>query len=386
MGGSEITNLEVSKFSREEQQNKIREELAIQSYNTFKTNIALWLPTGTGKSAIALKCCKQVKNPTVLIVVEKLIHKKNWLKEIEDFNNEVIPTFVHYESLSTIKNEFDFIIYDEADSLVTDNRLQNAIKIKGRIIFLSATINPFKLKTLKRFFRFDEIRMTLGEAIKKKLLPKPIIKLYPIVLSDEECIFIQGNNKSKKTIDVSFKERFNKKYNLRIKCTQKEYYQLLMEKYLYFQSLSKKPNQAFMFNKYIKQGLDIKKWLDSLKMPVIRELFKIPGRKLLFLPSIEDTIEFGNSINSNNKDIINDDLVEKFNKSEISYISSVGMLIRAMNLYNIEHSIIGTYTEDGSMLEQMFGRSLRYELPTIHIPYIKGTKDEEKLRRNLEKL
>ena len=79
-------------------------------------------------------------------------------------------------------------------------------------------------------------------------------------------------------------------------------------------------------------------------------------------------------------------MIEAFNNGSIDYIVSVGMLIRAMNLYNVEHSIIGTHTEDGIILEQMLGRSLRFEFPTIHIPYIRGTKDEEKLLNNLNRL
>lgn len=378
MGRSEIDRIK----------QEIREELAIKAYREFTTNLALWLPTGTGKSAIALKCCKRFENPKVLIVLEKNVHKSNWEKEIQEFNPEVNPTFTHYNSLGNIKEDFDVIIFDEADCLITDERLQNALNINGRAIFLAARINNNKLKHLKRFYKFNEIQMSLFEAIHKGLLPKPTIRTYPVDLREDiMCIYEQGNNKSKKTIEVDYKDRFKKNVNLRIRCNQKEYYSLLINKYEYFKQLAKKDKyEGFMMTKYIKQGLDIKKWLDSLKLPLIEKLFKIKGRRLIFTSSIENTKLLGNAIHSENSDKENEALIEAFNNGSIDYIVSVGMLIRAMNLYNVEHSIIGTHTEDGIILEQMLGRSLRFEFPTIHIPYIRGTKDEEKLLNNLNRL
>ena len=79
-----------------------------------------------------------------------------------------------------------------------------------------------------------------------------------------------SGNKSKKTIEVDYKDRFKKNVNLRIRCNQKEYYSLLINKYEYFKQLAKKDKyEGFMMTKYIKQGLDIKKRLDSLKLPLI---------------------------------------------------------------------------------------------------------------------
>lgn len=367
----------------------MREKLALRAKELFTGNLALWWATGTGKSGAALKCCTVFDSPSILIVVEKLIHVENWKKEIKERGHSFEPEFTHYNSLGKVKKDWDVIIYDEADVLVTDKRLGDAQTLNGRIIFLSANIPREKLKLLKYAFKFKEDTLTIRDAIKEGLVPKPVFKLYPITLSynRETCIFRKGKNKAKKTLRVPFKERFKKGVNLEIMCSEVQYYQLLIEEYKFFRSLAEAARfQGFAQVMMLRKGLDIKQWLDSLKTNEIKRLFGLKGRKLVFVNSIEEAEEYGNAVHSKNKASHNQEIVDAFNDHRLDYIVNIGVLVRGMNLVDIEHSIIGTYAGDGIQLEQMIGRSLRYCLPCLHIPYIKNTRDEDKLFKLLNQL
>lgn len=367
----------------------MKSALAQRAKELFTTNLALWWATGTGKSGAALQCCTVFDNPKILIVVEKLIHIENWKKEIQERGHAFTPTFIHYNSLDKVEKDWDVIIYDEADVLVTDKRLGEAQTLNGRIIFLSANIPREKLKMLKYAFKFKEDTLTIREAIKNGLVPKPVFKLYPISLSNDfdTCVFIRGRDKTKKTETVRFRDRFRKGVNLRITCSQTQYYKLLLEEYEFAKAMASASDFAgYAQVRFLRKGLQVKQWLDSLKINEVRRLFKMQGRKLVFVPSIEEAEEYGNAVHSKNKAFVNQALVDAFNNHEIDYIVNIGVLVRGMNLVDIEHSIIGTYAGDGIQLEQMIGRSLRYCLPCLHIPYIKATKDEEKLFKLLNQL
>lgn len=360
----------------------MKSELAQRAKKLFTGNLALWWATGAGKSGAALECCTVFENPKVLILVEKLAHIENWKKEIVERKSNITPVFSHYNSLHKLDKDWDVIICDEADVLITDKRLGEIQSFTGRFLFLSAKVPKFKLKLLKHVFKFTEDHISLAYAIKNKLLPKPKFILRPIYLSHDRDtnIFIKGKDKKKKTKTVDFSGRFEKGYNLRISCSQHQYYNLLLEEYNFWKKQAEAAGyEGFNLVKFLRKGLEIKQFLDSLKIPVIDSLFESTGRKLIFVSSIEQAEKYGNAVHSEKPQQENEQLINDFNEHNINYIVNVGILVRGMNLVDVENSIIGTYSKEGIQLEQMIGRSLRYCTPKIYIPFVKDTIDEKKL-------
>lgn len=366
----------------------MKSELAQRAKKLFTGNLALWWATGAGKSGAALECCTVFENPKVLILVEKIAHIENWKKEIVERKSSITPIFSHYNSLHKLDKDWDVIICDEADVLVTDKRLGELQSFTGRLLFLSAKVPQFKLKLLKHTFKFKEDSISLAWAIKNKLLPKPKFILKPIYLSNQRDThtFLRGSDKKKKTKTVDFQGRFEKGFNLRISCSERQYYDLLIEEYNLWKSIAEKDNyKGFSMVKFLRKGLEIKQFLDSLKIPIIDQLFNINGRRLIFVSSIEQAERYGNAIHSKKPLKENEQLINDFNEHKINYVVNVGILVRGMNLVDVENSVIGTYSKEGIQLEQMIGRSLRYCTPTIYIPFVKDTTDEKKLFEILQK-
>lgn len=61
----------------------MREHIENEITNISNTNLLLELPTGLGKSKLALDFIKsKISKGKLLIVINRIVHKENWLKEI----------------------------------------------------------------------------------------------------------------------------------------------------------------------------------------------------------------------------------------------------------------------------------------------------------------
>ena len=98
--------------------NKSREAVLEDVLKLQKPNCLLELPTGFGKSFMAIKKIESLYNKdmkTLLIVVPRNIHKKNWADEVnkwwEDCPLDI--TYTTYASFPKYVGEWDFCIFDE---------------------------------------------------------------------------------------------------------------------------------------------------------------------------------------------------------------------------------------------------------------------------------
>lgn len=361
-------------------------------------NFLLELPTGTGKSKIALEKIKSLnnnnKNSKLLIVVPRNVHKDNWKNEINKWwhNNNLIIEYTTYVSFPKYKGTWDYIIFDECHHL--SERCRDAICdfTINHSILLSATVS----KTLKDELRevFDNLvlyKLNLREVIEGEILPDPKVYLWPLELNvgfPTEAIF--KNPKAKGTIlGCNWKDRWTfikqKNHPVRIYCTERQYYSDLTSQIEYWKKRYLKLRSTIAKNKWLKLCSDRLKWLSDKKVKHLHQLLPqlINYRTLTFCNSIEQTEILGEyCINSKNNNSIQN--LQDFNNGKINHITACSMLNEGMNLNNCQIGIYANLNSSETIVKQRTGRLLRHPNPVIIIPYFKNTREEELVQKMLE--
>ena len=120
-----------------------REDILKEILSLEGNNWLLELPTGVGKSKLSIEKVKQLKVKTLLLVVNRTVHKQNWIDEFNKWwkDRNIDITMTTYVSLPKYKGTYDVAIYDEAHHL--SDRCREALcdfNIKYNIL-LSATVN-----------------------------------------------------------------------------------------------------------------------------------------------------------------------------------------------------------------------------------------------------
>lgn len=361
-------------------------------------NFLLELPTGTGKSKIALEKIKSLnnnnKNSKLLIVVPRNVHKDNWKDEINKWwhNNNLIIEYTTYVSFPKYKGTWDYIIFDECHHL--SERCRDAICdfTINHSILLSATVS----KTLKDELRevFDNLvlyKLNLREVIEGEILPDPKVYLWPLELNvgfPTEAIF--KNPKAKGTIlECNWKDRWafikQKNHPVRIYCTERQYYSDLTNQIEYWKKRYLRLRSTIAKNKWLKLCSDRLKWLSDKKVKHLHKLLPqlINYRTLTFCNSIEQTEILGEyCINSRNNNSIQN--LQDFNNGKINHITACSMLNEGMNLTNCQIGIYANLNSSETIVKQRTGRLLRHPNPVIIIPYFKNTREEELVQKMLE--
>jgi superfamily II DNA or RNA helicase len=353
----------------------------------------LSLPTSFGKSYIALNMLKG----KTLIVISQLLHEQNWKDEATkwciDLSN---VTFVCYNSLKNYINEsWETVIYDEAHrwaDMWTETHL--LLEAKYTLI-LSATLPD---KTMKKIYGINKPKIwhiSLEDAVEWNILPEPTIYVVDLRLDNTryDQVYVKGSNKKKETLTCTYEEYQSKwKYtksikrpNLHIKCTQKQYYDLITleldwAKERYF--ITRDEN---LQRRFIMLGGLRKKYLASLKTKIGQRLIDMNKDKriVVFASSIEQAQTYcPNAVHSKNKD--GRLIVEEFNTYKRNLLSSVQQLQESMNLVEPEVGIIiqinnsqskGS-TKVSTYNSQAMGRILRHFSPVLYLPIFKNTQDE----------
>lgn len=379
--------------------------LPIQLIEQHPRIILQWA-TGTGKSKAAIDIANYLIERNghlkVLLVVAEINHKSNWEREFKKWKlKECDITMECYASLRKYKNSnWDLIIFDEGHHLGSDLRMNLLTEIFSRyIIVLSATLPDQVIYSLNQIFGdFKISKITLGEAIKGGLLPKPRIYLIPLILDNthqEYSVTEEWGNKGKKTIrKCSFYERWKflkhkEQYpdtSLVISCTAKQKYDYLTNKCEYWKSRYLTSRVEFMKTKWLQCGLQRKRFLGDLKTIVASNLLnRIKDKRLIcFCSSIDQARILGgrNAVHSEeNKSL---QIIEKFNRKEISSLFAVGLLQEGQNLVDIQVGVIIQLDGKERAFIQKFGRSLRAEDPIQFILYYENTRDEEYLKKALD--
>ena len=365
---------------------KTREDYSKEILAITSSNILLQLPTGFGKSKMALDImhlrCKA--GDRILVVVPKNVLKDNWEEEFKKWGYEdYLPytTFVTYVSFPKVANEYQLVIFDEVHHLT--ERCQDSLDtfIIHNTVMLSATIGRELRYNLAAYFPNLYIyKVRTREAIDEDILPDPRVYLIPMTLDNTKanCEIIKNKSKGN-TIVVPYAQRWSckgvKNRKIIIKCTQQEYYNDISNLISYYK------NKMFMEifkNRYLHTSGDRLKWLSNQKTAFVHTLLDYLNgeRTLTFCNSIEQTEELGKyCINSKNKN--SDEVLSKFNSGKINHITACAMLDEGVNLSNCRIGVYANLNSSIRMIKQRLGRLLRHKDPIIIIPYFINTRDEE---------
>jgi len=367
---------------------KTREEIRQEIIDLKRKFMLLALPTGLGKSKIALDVVfnRGPLLPKVLIVYPKVNLKKNWIEEIKKWGYEAHLSdisFTTYNSLHKFAGEdWDAVIFDEGHH-ITERVLDiiKCMKIHSALV-LSATVKPSLRYRLEIVFPgMYNYRVKMKDAIDSEILPDPRIVLFPMTLSvvgQTETII--KNPKAEREVLVEFNKRFmckdkNTKYI--IPCTEAQYLLDLDSQIEWFKTKVTNGSQS-MKNIWLHKAGERLKWLAAKKNKFVIELLKVlqSERTLTFCTSIEQTKDLGSScIHSKNKDALA--ILDKFNEGKINHITAVAMLDEGINLVDCRVGIFANINSSERIQIQRLGRLLRHKNPIIIIPYFKNSREQE---------
>lgn len=361
--------------------------------------ILLQYPTGYGKSRLAIERVRRdidVAKKTLLIVVYRRVHKKNWAIELKkwwrDYDKYVDVTFTTYAGLHNTIGRYDYAIFDECHHLTP--RCLDILKsyYLSNVTFLSATVNNKLVDSLKRQFTTLYVnKINLREAIEENILPDPTVYLIPMTLRSDvptECIW--KNPKAKgKVLECNWANRWSyirqKVFKVRIYCTQAQYVQDLDSQISYWKTRAMRTHSEIARNKWLRLCSDRLKYLSNLKTDFISEVLKYLKnyRTLTFCNSIEHTKQLGEHyINSKNKNY--EKVLDQFNSGKIKHITACDMLNEGINLIDCRVGIYANLNSSDILIKQKTGRLLRHPQPVIIIPYYKGTREQEIVESMLE--
>lgn len=371
-----------------------REDILKEVLSLEGNNWLLELATGTGKSRLAIEKVKTLKCKTLLLVVNRNVHKDNWADEIKkwwsDCNLKI--TMTTYVSLPKYAEKYDVAIFDECHHL--SERCREALcnfDIKHSIL-LSATVNnKLKDEFVEIFDDLVSYKKDLRDVIEDNILPDPKVFLLPLALrTDLPTESIWKNPKAKgRIIETSWAMKWSymkqKSNPVRIFCTQRQYLSDIDNQIEYWKNRYFRTRSDIAKNKWLRLCGDRLKWLSDKKTPYVQQILLHLNnyRTLIFCNSIEQTELLGEyCINSKNKDSINN--LKLFNEHKVDHITACNILNEGMNLIDCQVGIYANLNSSDTIVKQRMGRLLRHENPIIIVPYFKSTREEELVNNMLE--
>ena len=357
-------------------------------------NWLLELPTGTGKSKIALEKVKSLGGKTLLLVVNRNVHKQNWADEIKKWwsNCNMEINMTTYVSLPKYAGKYDCAIFDEAHHL--SERCREALcsfDIKHSILLSATVSNKLKDELIEVFDDLTLYKKDLRDVIENDILPDPKVYILPLNLrADFPTEVIMKNPKAKgKLIESSWALRWSymkqKTNPVRIHCTQRQYITDLDNQIEYWKKRYLRSRSEIFKNKWLRLCNDRLKWLSDKKTPYVQQILihLEEYRTLIFCNSIEQTEMLGEyCINSKNKE--STEHLEAFNEGKIDHITACNILNEGMNLCNCQVGIYANLNSSDTIVKQRMGRLLRHKNPVIIVPYFKNTREEELVNKMLE--
>lgn len=372
-----------------------RETVGDEVLKTTSPNILCELPTGFGKSKIAIDLMQKYAEgkaiSRILIVAPRLVLFSNWKAEIEKWGASNLLNYIEfttYVSFPKRVGNWDIVVFDEAHHLsercreyLSDFQIEHSI-------LLSATIGRDLKKELKVLFTNLYIyKVSARQAIDEEVLPDPKVYLIPLFLDNTLVTHEIVKNKSKSnTITIPYSDRWKwkdvKNQKIVIRCTQQQKYDEMSSMISWYK---KKMFQEIFKNLYLQKSGERLKWLSEQKTQYVKWLLSKLGnyRTLTFCNGIAQTEELGKyCINSKNKE--SERNLELFNDGTINHITACNMLDEGMNLKNCKIGVYSVLNSSDRMITQKLGRLLRHPEPVIFIPYYVGTREEEIVQKMKE--
>jgi len=347
-----------------------REEVTNEVLALTQPNLLLEIPTGFGKSRLALdilkkKCWKLDFPYKILIVIPRNVLQDNWHEEFTKWQMEAYygkVTFTTYVSLPKHAGRWDMVIFDECHHIT--ERCMEALQsfTISNCLLLSATVKRTIKGDLRRTFKgLYTYRISTRDAIDSEVLPDPRVILMPLVLDD-----------------ITKSEIFEiKNRKIKVVCTKRNYYDRVTNLVDWYKRKATTGNQVFK-NIWLHKAGERLKWLSVQKSDIVLDILSklCNHRTLTFCSSIQQTETLGkNHIHSKNKE--SKDILEAFNNGKIKHITSVNMLDEGMNLKNCQIGIYANLNSSERIVKQRLGRILRHKNPVIIIPFYLNTRDEE---------
>lgn len=360
-------------------------------------NILLELPTGFGKSKVAIDLIKHwypTNNITTLIIVPKLVLIQNWKDELKKWGHKGLVTFTTYASLHKyINKNFDVLVYDECQHF-TERIASIHTKITcTHSLFLSATVTKEIRQRLYNCTNLYSYKVSARKAIDDNILPDPRVILVEMHLSQaqNDKIIIYPKKPSARTEVVTWNNRRkylykkNKNFNLIITCSEQQHYAYLSEQIEFWKKRYMQTNSIIAKNKWLHNAGIRLKWLSKNKQNTILYLLNLHknDRVLTFCADINQTEELGKyCINSKNKQ--SKQYYDMFNEGKINHITACGILNEGVNITNCQYGIFAYLSSSDIIIKQRLGRLLRHKNPVIIIPYYAGTREQEIVEKMLK--
>ena len=377
-----------------------RDDIRDQVLSATSHSILCELPTGVGKSKIALDYMDSKlkylidihENLRILIVVPRLVLISNWESEFTKWGKaNYLPyvEFITYVSFPKKIGIYDMIIFDEAHHF--SERCRDAFEdfLSSYTLLLSATVGRNMRYNLKGLFTDLQVfHITARTAIQEEILPDPKVYLIPLQLDNTRANCTIIKNKSQKIeLRIPYSQRFSyskvKNRRIIIECTQQQYYDDISSKIAWYK---RKMFMEVFKNKFLQESGIRLKWLSEQKTSFIKSILRNylqDQRTLTFCNGISQTEELGKyCVNSKNKD--SEENLEKFNAGKVKHITACNMLDEGVNLTNCRVGVYATLNSSDRMITQKLGRLLRHPDPILIIPYFKNTRDEEIMGKMIE--
>ena len=374
-----------------------------------KKVLFLQLPTGYGKTAIALKMCRP---GNILAIVPQVNLLQNFQLDKEKWE---IPcghiTSVCNKSLHIYSDQtFTNIIWDECDT-ITNNLLESLKEINYEwLICCSAYAEKDKKKLLRKLgvSLANTVTCTIEEAIDAGVIPPFKLNVHYIKLDNTDNIEVEytvktGKDKGKKK---SFKTSEQKQYeyndnnasNIVAKIIA---YNIKNQDDINFKQINR---SKLAFDPAYRKSIDdsfirslgfnlAKFWKGRIstiynsksKQKKALELYNKNKRQIFFFKTQKSADKFAKFIkvkayHSGNTDKVNREILEQFNEEVTNTFVCVKAMDRGGNLYNVEEAILVQIESSKTSFIQRIGRNLRWadaQEKIIHCILAKDTQDEQ---------
>lgn len=325
----------------------------------------------SGKTRILLKTIERYfknKNPKVLVLYPNIDIKSSWEKECEIINYFPDITYCTFASMGKIlnyfpdeKNEWDYIIVDEAHLLGEENQLPLAGKLSQNtkhIVFASGTYNKDTLSDIKFYTKLDLIvNYPTSKAIGDGIVSDFTVYVHKYNLNNSKLIQF---GKVKKWNSTEKKE-CNRLGNRILKLSGQQKMFASLERMRFINSC----------NSLIEK---VNKWISGNK----------DERFILFSSDEKTGLKYNLPMfNSKSKD---DSVLKDFQSGKINQLCLLKKASAGVTFPNLQNILVTAINSNGENLEQMIGRSLLDDTDHSHIHIFVSTEDFQNkwLNKSLE--
>ena len=325
----------------------------------------------SGKTRVLLKTIERYfkdKNPKILVLYPNIDIKSSWEKECDIIDYHPNITYCTFASMVKIlnyfpgeKNEWDYIIVDEAHLLGEENQLPLAGKLAQdtkHIVFASGTYNKDTLSDIKFYTKLDLIvNYPTSEAIKDGIVSDFTVYVHKYELNNSKIIQF---GKVKKWNSTEKKE-CNRLGNRILKLSGQQKMFASLERMRFINSC----------NSLIEK---VNKWISENKNE----------RFILFSSDEKTGLRYNLPMfNSKSKD---DSVLKDFQSGKINQLCLLKKASAGVSFPNLQNILITAINSNGENLEQMIGRSLLDDTDHSHIHIFVSTEDFQNkwLNKSLE--